>query len=215
MDAFVQKLPEFGLAPEARVLDLGCGAGAYARILGKNGFYVTGLDFAWQVVQKAQKKNTSTKVHFLTGDATVLPFSDNVFDHILCIGLFQSLHDYPSAIAEIFRILKPGGVLCLMTLNRRNIQIMAERFFKKEEVIMVDGCPQSRLNTYDPDKFKNWLKQAGFERIHHQSVQIYPEKFNRLKYLLNIWNSLPCLNYLTARSFMICAFKPSAISNKG
>ena len=211
MDAFVQKLPEFGLAQEARVLDLGCGAGAYARIMGKNGFHVTGLDFAWQVVQKARKKNTLAHVHFITGDATALPFSDNVFNHILCIGLFQSLHDYPSAISEILRILKPGGVLCLMTLNRRNIKDMAERFFKKEEVIMVDGFPQSRLNTYDPDKFKNRLKQAGFERIHHQPVQIYPEKLNRLKYMINIWNRLPGLNYLTARSFMICAFRPQAI----
>ncbi|WP_429885125.1 class I SAM-dependent methyltransferase [Geoalkalibacter halelectricus] len=207
LETYLRTLPALNLAPGALVLDLGCGAGAYSRVLGKAGFRVVGVDFAWLVAGQARKRTTEGAVDYVSGDATCLPFADDLFDHVVCIGLFQSLHKHREAMREIHRVLKPGGVLCLMTLNRRNLKATLDRKLKREEIILVEGQPQARLNTYDPAQFAGELEEAGFCNLRREPVQIYPEKLNGAAGLIRLWNRLPGLGYLTARSFMVIGEK--------
>ncbi len=209
MKAYVQTLPSLNLEPGALVLDLGCGAGAYSRVLGESGYRVVGVDYAAKVAAKARKRTTSKQVDFASGDATCLPFADNFFDHVVCIGLFQALHKHREAISEILRVLKPGGVLCLMTLNRRYLKAALDRRLGREEVIMVDGQPQARLNTYDPKVFQEELAEAGFTDLNRRPVQIYPERLNPLSSVIDLWSRVPALGDLTARSFMVTGTKPT------
>jgi len=209
MEAYLEMLPTFKLPSEARVLDLGCGAGAYSRVLAKSGLRVVGVDYAWRVAVQARQRATTTTVDFLSADATCLPFADARFDHVVCIGLFQSLQRHQSAMAEIFRVLRPGGTLCLMTLNRRNLKNRLDRRLGREEIIMVDGRPQPRLNTYDPAHFCAELAAVGFVDLQLQPVQIYPAWLEPYRGLVGLWNRIPVLNYLTARSFMVVAKIPS------
>lgn len=207
MEAYMQALPALGLFPGALVLDLGCGAGAYSRMLGRAEYRVVGVDYAVRVAAQAKKRTSLERVEFMSGDATCLPFADDLFDHVVCVGLFQSLNRHRETMREIHRVLKPGGVLCLMTLNRRNLKARFDRFLGREDVILIDGQPHARLNTYDPQAFARDLKQEGFDRLRLQPVQIYPQKLNAVAGLVKLWNRLPGLNYLTARSFMVIGEK--------
>ncbi len=176
-------------------------------MLGIGGFRVIGVDFAWKVAASARKRTDSERVDFAAGDATCLPLAEAVFDHVICIGLFQSLERCEVALAEIRRVLKPGGVLCLMTLNRRFLKCRLDRWRGCEEMLMVDGETRPRLNTYDPQLFSQVLKQTGFSLTRLCPVQVYPESLNRFEALISFWNRLPVLKYQTARSFMMIATK--------
>ena len=207
MKAYQQVLSSMELPAEALVLDLGCGAGAYSRFLGAAGFRVVGCDYAWLVAGQAHKRTESENVNFLSGDACRLPFTESLFDHVVCIGLFQSLHKHREAMAEIYRVLRPGGSLCLTTLNRCNLKTRFDRWLKREEMIMVGDQLQARLNTYDPAFFCRELEETGFSDLQCRPVQIYPESLNPLSPLVGLWNRLPGLRYLTARSFMLVGRK--------
>lgn len=208
MKTYVQTLPSLNLAPGELVLDLGCGAGAYSRILAELGYRVIGVDYAAKVAIKARKKTTLQEVDFVSGDATCLPFADHLFGHVVCIGLFQALHKHREAMNEIFRVLKPEGLLCLMTLNRRYLKAVFDRKLEREEIIMVEGQPQPRLNTYDPKFFMDELAETGFVNLKSRPVQIYPTWINPLAPFVGLWNHVPGLRDLTARSFMISGTKP-------
>lgn len=207
MEAYMQALLGLELAHNAYVLDLGCGAGAYSRLLGNAGFRVVGADYAVRVAIQARKRTESNLVDFISGDACCLPFAANLFDHVVCVGLFQSMHKHREAMREIHRVLKPGGVLCLMTLNRRNLKATLERLLGREDVIVINGQPQPRLNTYEPQTFARDLEAEGFSRLRLQPVQIYPQKLNAVAGLVKLWNRVPGMNFLTARSFMVIGEK--------
>lgn len=207
MEAYRQALTFFELDPGALVLDLGCGAGAYSRVLGAGGFRVVGCDYAWLVAGQARKRTEHGLADYIAGDAVRLPFADDLFDHVVCVGLFQSLHNHREALQEIRRVLKPGGVLCLMTLNRCNLKARFDRLLGREDIIVVDGLAQARLNTFDPGRFIGEMEDNGFQRLSLQPVQIYPDKLSSLTPLIMLWNRLPGLRYLTARSFMVVGWK--------
>lgn len=205
---YARLLPALKLPEGGRVLDLGCGAGVYSRYLGGKGYRVVGVDFAWRVAARAQERTDSGCTAYLSGDAGCLPFAAESFDHVLCIGLFQSLQRPQVALAEIFRVLKPGGSCCLMTLNRDNLRTRLTALLGREEVIVVDGRRQARLCTYRPAKFRTWSRQVGFEGVQVRPVQIYPPNLDSLAVLIERWNRLPMFPYFSALSFVVTSRKP-------
>ncbi|MFP3982478.1 MAG: class I SAM-dependent methyltransferase [Desulfurivibrionaceae bacterium] len=206
-EAYCRVLKKLALNPGARILDLGCGAGVYSRFLGGLDYRVVGVDYAWKVAAKARKNSEDCGAAFLAGDAGILPFADGIFDHVLCIGLFQSLSCYQEVIREIYRVLKPGGPLCLMTLNRRNLGTRFDRLLNHEEIIMVDSQPQPRLSTYDPKALEQDLQRAGFNGIEDYPVQIYPRSLAWIRPFFGVWNRIPLAGYLSARSIMLLGYK--------
>jgi ubiquinone/menaquinone biosynthesis C-methylase UbiE len=102
--------------PRARLLDVGCGTGRFLREVKANypRLGVTGLDLSPFYLEVAQRELRSwSRVQLVLGAAEATPFADGQFDAITCIYLF---HELPSAVrravvAEIRRVLKPGGVL--------------------------------------------------------------------------------------------------------
>ena len=103
--------------PSGVMLDLGCGEGRH--IFGAMEKFpnlqciwldphidslnvaLEGLDFLESISNK--------KTNFISGSAYSLPFSDNTFDLVVCSEVLEHLHEYKDAIAEISRVMKPGG----------------------------------------------------------------------------------------------------------
>jgi len=89
-------------------LDLGCGTGWIHEVLHMKGHArrLVGLDIAIGMLRYAQRK----QLPVVLGDAEKLPFGDGSFDGVLAKGVLHHLSDMTSAVEEIARILKPGGV---------------------------------------------------------------------------------------------------------
>lgn len=97
------------------VLDVGCGAIApYVRHLESLGKRVVGVDFAYPFLEMAKQRGQDRGVQ---GDATALPFPDASFDAVICSETLEHIPDDRGAIAEIHRVLRPGGLLFLTVPN--------------------------------------------------------------------------------------------------
>lgn len=103
----------------ARGLDFGCGLGRQLLTMREKGWRVSGVDPSTRLLMKAGERGAPV----VAGDGLSLPFKDATFDFVYTIGV---LHHLPSAaaqdaaVAEIRRVLKPGGLLFIQETNTRN-----------------------------------------------------------------------------------------------
>lgn len=106
-------------APQARMLDLGCGNGRHSKRLSAKGFHVTGIDLAGASIRSA-KKSESPNLRFYRGDMRE-PFGKNHFDHVFSFftsfGYFKTNEEDHQVVANMAEALKPGGTLVLDYLN--------------------------------------------------------------------------------------------------
>ncbi len=99
-----------------KVLDLGCGTGRNTIYLAKQGFLVYALDISKTGVAITKKKAKSLglkNIKFKVADIKHTSYPDNYFDAVLCIFTLSHglLEDNKDAVDEIYRILKPKGML--------------------------------------------------------------------------------------------------------
>jgi len=103
------------------VLDLGCGGGLATACLVQRGARVVGLDLSQTSLRVAHRhtcgRDDPAPV-FLCGRAEDLPFADASFDVVWCTDVLEHLAGLPAAIAQIARVLKPGGLFLYDTINR-------------------------------------------------------------------------------------------------
>jgi len=98
----------------AVILDYGCGKGGFSQVLARLGGCVYGIDISPQLIQQARTvalkgmNGSFSAVQFLVSDAHHTPFADNSFDYVFGNGALHHL-DLDRALAEIARVLKPGG----------------------------------------------------------------------------------------------------------
>ena len=99
----------------ARVLEVGCGRGAGARLILKSfrPSFLCALDLDIQMVQKARaylSANEGKRVSLYVGDVFRLPFKDRALDAVFGFGVLHHVTDWRGAVAEIARVLKTGGI---------------------------------------------------------------------------------------------------------
>jgi ubiquinone/menaquinone biosynthesis C-methylase UbiE len=102
-----------------RALDLGCGTGAYSRRLAAAGLRVISADYCHEMLLYA--RHCGGPVPLVRADGRCLPFPDGSFDLLVCIGVLQHVTESERFLAECRRVLRPSGVLVLMTLNRHTL----------------------------------------------------------------------------------------------
>jgi SAM-dependent methyltransferase len=146
-----------------RVLELGCGPGRYVALLSSLGFEVVGVDPAsfalWDEI-KARRD-----VEMISGvKAEQLPFPDASFDHVACVSALLYFDNAERALAEMRRVLKPGGRLYVRTVNSRNLS----RRWTKTNIDPV------ALNYFDESELTAYLEKGGFEVRKTFSYGFYP-----------------------------------------
>src|SRR5258708_2618194 len=102
------------------ILDLGCGDGFYLHLLSNLGLdlKLTGSDFDEAALIVAKKRFKGSGIKFVKGDLmSKLPFKDKVFDKIVMSEVAEHLPNDLKGLKEVFRILKPNGVLCITVPN--------------------------------------------------------------------------------------------------
>jgi len=145
------------LAKNDLVLDSGSGYGAAARRMQNNGLSVIGIDideFSIEVSRKIARKSEFKKM-----DMTKTDFDDNTFNGVLNAAILAQGVDLKSLLKEDFRVLKPGGLLCIT-----NIPV------KKHE----DEMHSAKNSIVEDVVYKN-LKDAGFEIV---EIKEYSGRFN-------------------------------------
>ncbi|HUR13044.1 MAG TPA: class I SAM-dependent methyltransferase [Mycobacteriales bacterium] len=114
------KLP---VGPGDRVLDMGCGGGRHAFALFKRGADVVALDYSHQDLVEVRTMFGAIRVEgeapeaadafAVQGTAYSLPFADGTFDRVIAAEVLEHLPADTDAMAELFRVLKPGGLIAV------------------------------------------------------------------------------------------------------
>jgi arsenite methyltransferase len=104
-----------GVVPGARVVDVACGSGASALLLARElGCVTVGVDLGARAIEQARRATPpGARASFLLGDAEALPLPDAGFDVALSECSLCTFPDKPRAIAEMARVVRPGGTIAI------------------------------------------------------------------------------------------------------
>ena len=102
------------------VLEVGCGHGYLLSRYARHGARAWGIDLTQTAVGLARRRFDlgTLRGHFAQGDAQCLPFQGGSFDLVVSAGVLHHVPDIAAAIAEIHRVLKPGGRFVMMLYHR-------------------------------------------------------------------------------------------------
>lgn len=150
--------PDVGM----RILDIGTGTGRLAKELIDRGAEVVGLDL--NVMQISQTSTgfqgiSTARFHGIAGDCQHLPFRDSSFEAIVCFRVLKYVPDYRLAIAEMGRMLRPGGRLVLEISNLYSWEVLLQIIERAK------GLNPTVLHFFRTKNVSKLLKQQNFEVI--------------------------------------------------
>jgi SAM-dependent methyltransferase len=151
LDARYRHLPR--LAPGARVLDVGCGAGGFLDLVRASGWTAVGVDFDPNAVNAARARGLDVHV----GDIGRLEGEPGMFDAISFNHVIEHLFSPGKAINQAFRLLRPGGAihLELPNVNALGLEVFGQDWRGLE--------PPRHLVLPSRDALEEALVEAGFE----------------------------------------------------
>lgn len=114
-------LEMLSIGPGDRVLDVACGPGNFTRdfALAASDGLIVGIDASAPMLDVAVRDTAADNVAYVRGDACSLPFRDGSFDAICCFAALYLIERPLQALAEIIRVLAPGGRVALLASCNR------------------------------------------------------------------------------------------------
>jgi SAM-dependent methyltransferase len=114
-------LSMLSIEPGDRVLDVACGPGNFTRDFARaaGDGLVVGIDASAPMLDVAVRDTASDNVAYIRGDASALPFRDGSVDAVCCFAALYLIEEPMRALAEIVRVLAPGGRVALLTSCNR------------------------------------------------------------------------------------------------
>ncbi len=147
-------------APDAKVLDCGCGGGANIKRLLKKcpQGIVKGIDYSPVSVEKSKKVNevavTKGRCDVLCASVAELPFESEQFDAVTAFETVYFWPDLPQCFREVYWVLKPGGTFLICNESNGD----SDRDEKWTEII-------GGMTIYKDIELKTYLEQAGFHEV--------------------------------------------------
>jgi SAM-dependent methyltransferase len=141
-----------GLPAGARVLDLPCGQGRHAHLLAEAGFDVDGADLSTHLLTIAKRRGTGERLRYTRADRRRLPKRwtrrfDAVVNLFSSFGFFADPRDDNRVLAEVARVLAPGGTFIWHGGNRDGIMA---RFLSRDWWKAADGTLVAHERSFDP-----------------------------------------------------------------
>jgi len=179
------------LKAQSKVIDLGCGSGAFiSRLVHKVDGMLYGVDISSNAIRVASQKNDGVCYH--VGDILNLSIPDNTFDVVIFSAVLHHFQNFSGCLNESLRILKPGGMLFSFDPNIHNPMMWLYRhpsspFFsqlgKTENEILLS---EKMLNSE--------LTNAGFDNIDSYAIGGVTFKFvesrkGKRRWLLPLYNT--------------------------
>jgi ubiquinone/menaquinone biosynthesis C-methylase UbiE len=164
------------LEPRATVVDLGCGPGVSTFELERHlaSTRIVGLDVAPRMLHQARQRERGCKITWLRADAARLPFADASVDACTGHSFLYLLRDREATLAEVRRVLRPGGRLVLMEPHARGVTVEQTTRVSRDPRHLVSVSlwrPFSRLHgRYTPASLARTLQSAGFADCHAEET---------------------------------------------
>ena len=141
------------LAPNAKVLDLGCGTAAIAASLSAGGFRVTACDVAEEMIDAGKRAYPGSGIewHLLRPDWKRLPFDTCTFDGIVASSVLEYLPDVNAVLIECQRVLNPDAILIATVPNPRTLTRKLEKLIRPAATLLnrLPGLNQiAKLHSY-------------------------------------------------------------------
>lgn len=161
-----QALAALSLTETDVLLDVGCGTGAAVRDAAPNVSRAVGFDLSPGMIAQARDRAAGlANVEFHTGDVSGrLPFDDHAFTALVCTTAFHHFPKPRDTIAEMARVLAPGGRIVIADANRRHPAV-----FVLDLVLRV--AQPSHAGFRSPGQLMHDLCAAGFARVSYCTVR--------------------------------------------
>lgn len=158
------------LTPESRVLELACGTGQFTLPLCGQTAAWEATDFSPEMIRRAQRRSTAAR--FSVEDATALSFADGSFDVVLIANALHILPEPLKALAEIKRVLVPGGILLAPTFvheGKRN----------RGKLWLLEKAGFRTFHKWTCGTFREFLEENGFQVLELERIpgKLLPEAF--------------------------------------
>jgi arsenite methyltransferase len=156
--------------PGEQILDVGCGPGHLTRELAEAvgpGGRVCGVDVSEQMLALAA--NTGAELVRVSG--TDLPFDEEAFDAAVATQVYEFVTDLPAALAELRRVLRPGGRALILDTDWDSIVWHSSDRLRMQRVL--DGWRRRLADSRLPRTLRAHLKDAGFEVSGHEVFTIF------------------------------------------
>jgi ubiquinone/menaquinone biosynthesis C-methylase UbiE len=166
--AWIRRL---GLRKEARILEVGCGAGLMSIALARDGYTVDAMDSTSAMLgttwQNARIQSVENRIRLHHGDLHDLPFEAHTFDLVIAIGVIPWLHSERVAFEEMQRVLTPGGYLLITADNdARLIRTL-------DPASCPLFAPLRKVTKRVMQRFGRWSPAAGFQAKRHDRHEVH------------------------------------------
>ena len=167
--------------PESEILDLCCGTGAMSVALHKrrpaNGKSMVAADFSHQMLKRGLERFRKRGILPVEADALNLPFSSGRFQLVVSAFGFRNLANYNAGLAEIFRVLAPGGEIGILDFSEPKgvLGVMYRQYFRHvlpRLGALISGkrtpyeyLPSSVGKFPSPDEMLERMKEVGFQQV--------------------------------------------------
>jgi 2-polyprenyl-3-methyl-5-hydroxy-6-metoxy-1,4-benzoquinol methylase len=177
------------------VVDAGCGSATKTLHLARRGYRVKALDFSEAILltarREAERAGVADRIEFDHGDLTALKLATGSASRVLCWGVLMHVPEVEKAVAELARIVAPGGTLIVSEGNKRSIQAWSLSALKRvlgRERAQIVNAPSGKEFWEETATGKLMTRQADIpwliaeferhglkprERLEPQSSEIY------------------------------------------
>ena len=147
-----------------RVLDLGCAGGFMAEALARRGARVTGIDPAERAIEAAREHaaGEGLDIRYDVGVGEALPYEDGAFDAVVCVDVLEHVADLERVVAEMARVLVPGGTLCYDTINRNPLARFAAITVAEDLLRLLPKGTHDPEMFIRPEELRELLEREGF-----------------------------------------------------
>lgn len=157
------------------ILDAGCGTGAYSGILADSDARarVVAFDASRAMTRHARGATRPASIDFLQAAAEVIPFQTGSFDAVVSLHMLEFAHDPDTAMHELARVLKPGGMAVIAVLREASTWALTRRIPR----VLAKDADRTR---YDHGRFfrrghlVRTMASAGLHPSHVESLIRFP-----------------------------------------
>ena len=172
---FIPELVRFGAWAGRHVLEVGCGQGADLSQFALAGAVTHGCDLTRKHCDISREFVNTVGGHaaIVQADARALPYPSNSFDLVYSFGVLLLVKDLDTAIAEIHRVLKPGGTVITMFYNRQSLHYYLKTLYYYGIVCDLEAL-------LGPRRLVDWFTDGfGYPQTYHQTPESLRQAFSR------------------------------------